>query len=232
MGSEEGLKFRPMKSISVSLFIAGSLLIGGCSGEETGEGEKLAEEAETRPEPVDTQEDGQVESAKEAIQAVITEMFTAPNEQLRELKQQADELYESDPYSTEEEYTAFMESPEQQAIETYLEETYAPYFTADGFQDQRAGGFSPGYALIGLGKENQAIVRPIEIDQSDNSTAENNYYFTFMVDYTNTAGVTKPYKLEGMAIVPEKGKIGKIIFTDDEGLFEQVSDDRNSELQP
>lgn len=224
-------KYRPLEVlVSVLLLVISSLLMTSCSEEET------AEEAETFSEPVDEQideqadEQEQVESAKEAIQAVITEMFTAPNEELNRLNEQADELYEKDPYTIEEEYIAFMESPERQAIDNYMEETYAPYFTVNGYENQRTNGFSLSYALTGLGEEIQATVSSIEVNQSDRPTAEKNYHFSFTVNYINTEGVTEPYRFEGMAIVPQKGKIGDIQFTDKDGLLEQISKDRNRDI--
>lgn len=209
-----------------------SLLVAGCSDE----GEATATEpVEPSVEEtiIDTSEETTKEGAEaefsneEAISAVVSKMFTAPDEAFIELERKMFDFQSAQGEMGEEEYQEFLESPEYEAYISYIENKYADYFTADEFEDFLNSGMHPWYALNNLDGDFKATPKRVEVEQSENPNAEKNYNFAAVVEYTNPEGVTEEYTVEGMAIMPEEGQIGKFTFTDGGGFMEQVQQDNN-----
>lgn len=178
-----------------------SLLIAGCSveGEEPGMG---------------------ADKSEQAVRAVIEKEFNGPDEEYKKLWDTAMEAQISDKYS--EDYEAYLESPEYQALIEYMEETYASYFTGNGYDNfiNQAAAFM--YSVFD--GDYRLNTSAIEIAQNENETTL--YDFTFQVDYTGADGETSQFNFEGNAIAPEEGKIGKIEYSDGDQLLQQL---RNNE---
>lgn len=187
-----------LPKLSGFLFIICSfLLIAGCSNPEA------ANEAA----PADTN--------KQAIQAVIEKEFNGPDEKYRELWENATEIQTAE--MDQEEYNAWLETTEYQEYIQYMEEAYSPYFTENGYETFiNTSAFSYSFSDA----EYNLNTTEIEITQSENESTL--YNFTFVVSYENEDGETSQYNFDGNTIVPQKGKIGKIQFNDQDGLTQQI----------
>lgn len=186
------------KLLGVLLLVLACFTVAGCSGQGT---------AET---------DGPADKNVEAITAIIEKKFKGPDEKYRELWDAAMALQKPD--MSQEEYDAITSGPEYQAFTDYAEETYAPYFTENGFDDFINSGafhyslFEPDYQLN---------TSDIEIIQNDQEPTL--YTFTFEVMHEDADGVTAPFTFQGKAMVPEDGKIGRIGFLDRDGLGDRLN---------
>lgn len=196
------------KPLGILFLIFTSLLIMGCSTNGTTEDE--GSEAE-----------GTADQSEQAILAVIEEEFNGPDEKYIAKWNAMEEAQVSEQYS--EDYEAFLKSPEYQELMSYMEETYAPYFTENGYDNFINTTAAFTYSRF----ENDYELTPsnIEITQSENG--ETLYDFTFDVEYTDQNGESEQFNFEGNAIVPEEGKIGEIEYLDDleDGLLEQLRSD-------
>ena len=196
------------KAIGILFLIFASLLIVGCSadGAEEGNGEE-AEET--------------VDESEQAIRAVIEKEFNGPDETYKELWDAAMEAQVSEEYA--EDYDAYLESPEHQALVSYSEETYAAYFTENGYDNFINA--VPAFMYSTFDHDYELSTSNIEIVQSENG--ETLYDFTFQVEYTDENGESEQFDFEGKAIAPEEGKIGEIQYMDEgQGLLEKL---RNNE---
>ena len=163
----------------------------------------------------EAQENSAADENKEAIQTVIEKEFNGPDKKYRELWEAA-MAFQTDEMD-EEEYNAFQETPEYQELLNYMEETYAPYFTANAYETfSKTGAFAYSFSE----KDYTLKTDDLEITQSENEPTL--YNFTFDVNYENESGETGVYSFEGNSIVPEKGKIGKIQFDDQDGLNQAI----------
>lgn len=194
-----GLKLSFKKSMLILLLACVSLAVAGCS--QSGK----------------AQENSAADENKEAIQAVIEKEFNGPDKKYRELWEAAMAFQTDD--MDEEEYNAFQETPEYKELLNYMEETYAPYFTANAYETfSRTGAFAYSFSE----KDYTLNTDDLEITQSENEPTL--YNFTFDVHYENESGETGVYSFEGNSIVPEKGKIGKIQFDDQDGLNQAIQE--------
>lgn len=192
-----GLKLSFKNTISTLLLVFIFLIVAGCS--QSGE----------------AQENSAADENKEAIQTVIEKEFNGPDKKYRELWEAA-MAFQTDEMD-EEEYNAFQETPEYQELLNYMEETYAPYFTANAYETfSKTGAFAYSFSE----KDYTLKTDDLEITQSENEPTL--YNFTFDVNYENESGETGVYSFEGNSIVPEKGKIGKIQFDDQDGLNQAI----------
>ena len=192
-----GLKLSFKNTISTLLLVFIFLIVAGCS--QSGE----------------AQENSAADENKEAIQTVIEKEFNGPDKKYRELWEAA-MAFQTDEMD-EEEYNAFQETPEYQELLNYMEETYAPYFTANAYETfSKTGAFAYSFSE----KDYALKTDDLEITQSENEPTL--YNFTFDVNYENESGETGVYSFEGNSIVPEKGKIGKIQFDDQDGLNQAI----------
>ncbi len=187
-----------------------SAIVAGCSTEGGAGDEEVAETAEN-VEP----DDDEMDKSEEAIRAVITQEFNGPDETYRHLWNVMADKQPVDP--SEEEYSAFLESVEYTDLMDYMEESYAKYFTENGYENfSRIGAFYYSFS----DREYQLSTSDIDIVQSDNG--ETLYSFTFNVWHEPAEGEAAAYRFEGRAIVPEEGKIGKIEFDDQDQLIEEI----------
>lgn len=193
------------KALGLLFLIFAGLLIVGCSTNGTSEGNGA--EAEEM-----------IDKSEQAIRAVIEKEFNGPDVKYKELWDTAMEAQTSDIYA--EDYEAYLESPEYQALISYTEEIYAPYFTENGYDNfiNQAPAFM--YSIFdGYYKLNTSA---IEIAQNENETTL--YDFTFEVEYTDENGESSQFNFEGEAMAPEEGKIGKIEYLDgyEDGLLAKL----------
>lgn len=188
----------PAKKMRAMLFLLiSAFLIAGCSQEGTAEGNV----------PIDHNE--------KAIEAVIEQEFNGPDKKFRQLWNAAMETQPADP--NQEEYDAYTQSPVYKALTHYMEETYASYFTTNGYDNFIRS--APAFAYSFSEGDYQLSVSDIEIIQH---AQESTFYtFTFQVNYEN--GETASFNFEGEAIVPKEGKIGKISFQDKDGLLQKLN---------
>jgi len=195
------------KAFGILFLIFTSLLIVGCSANGTAE-DNGAEAEET------------VDKSEQAIRAVIEKEFNGPDEKYKALWEAMAEAQTSVKYSDD--YEAFLESPEYQGLMSYMEETYASYFTENGYDNFINS--TPAFHYSNRDQDYELNTSNIEIAQSENGTTL--YDFTFQVEYTGENGESEQFNFKGKAIAPEEGKIGKIEFLDQGGLLQEL---RNNE---
>ena len=185
------------KLLGVLLLVLAFFVVAGCTGQGTAETD----------EPADKN--------AEAITAVIEKEFNGPDEEYRELFDAAMAMQKPD--MSQEEYDAMTAGPEYQALADYAEETYAPYFTENGFDDFiNSGAFH--YSIF----EGEYKLSTSDLVITQNDQEPTLYTFTFEVAYEDAAGETAPFTFEGKAMVPEDGKIGRIQFLDKDGLAGEI----------
>ena len=193
------------KALSILIFT--SLLIVGCSAD----GKAKHNEAE----PEET-----VDKSEQAIRAVIEKEFDGPDEKYKALWEAMAEAQTSDKYSDD--YEAFLESPEYQALMSYTEETYAPYFTENGYDNFINE--APAFMYSTFDGDYKLNTSAIEIAQNENETTL--YDFTFQVEYADENGQSSQFNFKGNAIAPEEEKIGNIEYSDGNGLFQELSNNK------
>ncbi|WP_261384350.1 hypothetical protein [Planococcus sp. CPCC 101016] len=189
-------------AFGILFLIFASLLIVGCSADGA-EAEKT------------------VDKSEQAIRTVIEKEFNGPDEKYKELWNASMEAQISDEYSDD--YEAYLESPEYQALMSYTEETYAPYFTENGYDTFIN---TAAFMYSGFDYDYELSTSTIEVVQSENEKTL--YNFTFQVEYKDENGESSQFDFQGNAIAPEEGKIGKIEYLDgyEDGLLEEL---RNNE---
>ncbi|WP_416144105.1 hypothetical protein [Planococcus koreensis] len=197
MGIIKNNEYAAKKKISgMLLLIFASAVITGCSA--------------TGADPEET-----ADKSEQAIRAVIEKEFNGPDEKYEELWDAAMEAQVSDKYS--EDYEAYLESPEYQALMGYTEETYASYFTENGYDAFINA--APAFMYSIFDHDYQLKTSAIEIAQNEKEPTL--YDFTFQVEYTDENGETEQFNFKGDAIAPEDGKIGRIQYIDgfEDGLL-------------
>lgn len=191
------------KTIGFLFLIFTLFLVAGCSANgtaESNEAEKTADKSE------------------QSIRTVIEKEFNGPDEKYKELFDAAMDAQISEKYSDD--YGAYLKSPENQALMNYTEETYADYFTENGYEN--FVNQAPAFMYSTLDGEYQLDTSAIEITQNKNESTL--YNFTFTVDYTDGNGESDQFNFEGKAMAPEEGKIGTMEYVDKDGLFQKLSD--------
>lgn len=212
-----GFKAASSLMLSMIILIAGYLFISQNIGNDgDGNTAEPGNNTETIPPVIEPEESADVKN-REAIQAVIEEEFNGPDEKYIELWDAVVATDPSDPDMSQEEYDATLERPEYQSLMNYMEDTYAPYFTENGYENFKN---TLAFRYTIHDGEHEFTASDIEITQSDNG--ETLYNFTFQVDYTDENGASSQFDFEGSAIVPEEGKIGQIEYMDDleDGLLQ------------
>ena len=197
----------PRKNVAgfIVLLIVSFLLFGCSTGDnEEGNGAEAKES---------------VDKNEQAIRAVIEEEFNGPDEEYKEVLNAAMEAQVSEEYMDD--YEAYLESPEYQAFMNYMEETYASYFTENGYEHFINS--TPAFMYSGFEQEYELTPSAIEITQ--NEAEETLYDISFQVAYTDGNGESSDYHFEGSATVPEEGKIGKIEYLDgyEDGLHQALT---------
>lgn len=195
------------KAVGLLFLIFACLLIAGCSTNGTSEGDG-AEAKES------------VDKNEQAIRAVIEKEFNGPDEKYNELWNAMEEAQVSEKYVDD--YEAFLESTEYQDLMSYIEETYASYFTENGYETFKN---SSAFMYSGFDHDYNLTPSAIEIVQNENEATL--YDLTFQVAYVNEDGESGQFNFEGEAITPEEGKIGKIEYLDgfEDGLRQALVND-------
>ena len=188
------------------LLICSCLVIVACSQNEP------VEEVET-PKATNSSPNNE-----EAIKAVIEKEFNGPDKKYRELWESAmDAIDTQKDDMTQEEYDASLETPKYQEYMNYMKDSYAPYFTENGYDT-----FSRTSAFMYSFSDNEYTLNTSDLNIIQSENEETLYNFTFNVNYENKNGETSVYAFDGNAIVPEEGKIGKIQFNDKDGLGQVI----------
>lgn len=215
----KGFKAASSLVLCMICLFAGYLFISQNIGNES-DGRTAEPGNNTKEIPVGIEDDesGHDESA-EAIRAVIEEEFNGPDEKYKELLDAAMEAQISEEYMDD--YEAYLESPEYLALMSYMEETYASYFTENGYDNFINA--TPAFMYSGFDQNYKLSPSNIEIVQSENGTTL--YDITFQLEYTDENGATSQFDFEGSAIAPEAGKIGQIEYMDDleDGLHQVLT---------
>lgn len=191
------------KTIGLLFLIFTLFFVAGCSANgtaESNEAEKTADKSE------------------QAIRSVIEKEFNGPDEEYKELFDAAMDAQISEEYSDD--YGAYLESPEHQALMNYTEVTYADYFTENGYEN--FVNHAPAFMYSTLDGDYKLNTSAIEFTQNENESTL--YNFTFTVDSTDENGESDQFNFEGKAMAPEEGKIGTIEYVDEDGLFQKLSD--------
>jgi hypothetical protein len=183
------------KAFGILFLIFISLTIAGCSANGATEGNGT--------EPEET-----ADKSEQAIRAVIEKEFNGPDKKYKELWDAAMDAQISEKYS--EDYEAYLESPEYQALMSYTEETYAAYFTENGYDTFINA--APAFMYSVFDGDYELKTSAIEITQNEEEPTL--YGFTFQVEYTDETGESSQFDFKGDAIAPEEGKIGKIEYLD------------------
>lgn len=188
------------KAFGMLFLIFSGLVIAGCSANGATEGNGAELEA--------------ADKSEQAIQAVIEKEFNGPDKKYKELWDAAMDAQVSEKYS--EDYEAYLESPEYQALMDYMEETYAPYFTDNGYDN-----FINQAAFMYATFDGDYQLNTSAIEIAQNEKEPTLYDFTFQVEYTDETGEAEPFNFKGDAIAPEDGKIGRIQYMDgfEDGLL-------------
>ncbi|MGH2317935.1 hypothetical protein ACRC6Q_09195 [Planococcus sp. SE5232] len=195
------------KTVGLVFFIFASLLIAGCSANGTSEGGG-------------TEAEESVDKNEQAIRTVIEKEFNGPDEKYNELWDAMGEAQVSEKYVDD--YDAFLESREYQDLMSYMEETYASYFTENGYET-----FKNTSAFMYSGFDHDYNLTPSAIEIVQNENEATLYDITFQVAYTDEDGESSQFNFEGEAITPEEGKIGKIEYLDgyEDGLRQALVND-------
>lgn len=189
--------------MGIVLMLISFLLIAGCS--ENGEAKEVETEKIT----------DSVEKDKAAIQAVVEKQFNGPDEKYRELWNTAMDSQTGD--MDEEQYNAWLNSPEYKALMDYMSDTYAPYFTDNAYET-----FSKTDAFMYSFSDQEYKLKTANIEINQNEVEKTLYTFTFQVMYENDIDETETFDFKGEAIVPTAGEIGKYQVDDQERLLEKI----------
>lgn len=163
------------------------------------------------PEP-EAKDNVATEKDTAAIEAVILKEFSGPDEAYREFMNEAMEAQSG--ISDQAEFDIYKESPVYQKFLGYMELTYAPYFTENGYQNF----INAAPAFMYHGWEGNYTMSVSDITFSQNENNRTLYNFSFPVTLTDALGKTEIFEFEGKAIVPNPGKIGSIEFKDRNNL--------------
>jgi hypothetical protein len=212
-----GFKFTSSLVLCSILLVAGVLFLsqnilqeenGLTTGTNTDKGSAPAGEAQV-----------DVDKSKETIQAVIEEEFNGPDEKYKEVWEAAMEAQNN--ATTQEEFDALQQTPVWQNYMNYMAETYASYFTENGYDNFLNA--TPAFMYSGFDGSYDLTASDIRIRQNEHNLKM--YQFTFQVDYKNANGEVQPYSFEGEAMASEEGKIEKLQFLDKDDLLRDLNED-------
>ena len=149
---------------------------------------------------------------KELIQSFLEYELNAPNEEairtINDLDKWVEEQKEGGPLPLDSEYN------------TYLKDTYGPYFTDSGYDRF----VSTGHALMFHGGANkydyQTTVTKIEVEQ--NKDTPTNYNFTAYIDYEEKGNEKINAEITGIAIIRDEG-IEKITYLGDKEMLRTLT---------
>ncbi|CEG21465.1 hypothetical protein BN1080_00375 [Planococcus massiliensis] len=212
-----GLKFTSSLVLCSILLVAGILFLSQSILQEDSGG-TTGNNAEEEP-ALSGSEAVDAETSKETIQAVIEKEFSGPDEAYIALSEAAMEAQSN--ATTQEEFDALQETPVWKNYMDYMTETYASYFTENGFD--KFLNATPAFMYSGFDGNYDLTASEIKISQNEHNLKM--YQFTFQVDYKNANGEVQPYSFEGEALASEEGKIEKLQFLDRDGLLTAINED-------
>lgn len=190
-----GNKQRKMTFLSLALFC---ILISGCSENPQG--------AQTEEKP--SSEDINIKTVEEVLKLELT----APDWGYVELSK---EMPTPTPNPSEEEIQKAQAFSEKYT--EYVKSKYEPYFTENGLNNFLVAG--PVYQYHVHDKEYKLTIEDMEVVQSENENAKNQYEITVHVAYEEPNEEKETYEVNGVAFFSEDGKIGKMSIGDKEQLL-------------
>ncbi|MGI2329063.1 hypothetical protein [Planococcus sp. YIM B11945] len=144
-----------------------------------------------------------IDKNEAVIREVLEKEFTGPDEEYIRLMQRMFQQQKGD--MTEEEYNAFQKSSVVQDFTSYEKAKYAGFFTENGLDRFINSGLA--FIFSSAEGDHQISLGEVEITRNENNPAL--YQFAFTVNFESGSGEKEQFALEGDAIVPEEGKIGK-----------------------
>ncbi|WKA56518.1 hypothetical protein [Planococcus shixiaomingii] len=214
-----GFKFASSLVLCTIILVAGYLFLSQTILQENG-GLTTGTGNSTNEDPVSLGSDEvDVEKSRETIKAVIEEEFNGPDEKYKELWEAAMEAQSN--AETQEEFDALQETPVWQDYMNYMADTYATYFTENGYDNFLNA--TPAFMYSGFDGDYAMTASDIKISQNEHNPKM--YQFTFLVEYKNANGEVNPYQFEGEALASEEGKIEKLQFLDKDDLLTDMNED-------
>lgn len=188
------------KNISVACtFTLILLFVCGCSG-ETNVIEEKGVYTETEDENII------------AISTVLEKEFTGHDKTYKQLSENIWNKRDKDGYEST--------VKEVEELELYAEETYKLFFTENGFTNFL--NTVPAFFYQSFDGDYSLSMDNLEIKQEKEHPTI--YRFTFTVILESSDGSITSYDFKGEAICPEKGKIGKIMFSDGGALSSKLNE--------
>lgn len=211
-----GFKLASSFMLFMIILVAGYLFISENLGTDSA---NPGNDTETAP-AVTGDQGSAAAGSEEAIRAVIEKEFDGPDEKYKELLDAAMDAQISEEYM--EDYEAYLESPEYQALMGYMEETYAAYFTEGGYEEFI--NVMHAFMYSGFNHDYNLAATDIEIEEIEGRPSV--YDLSFQVEYRNGNNETSYHDFEGTAAVSEEGKIVKIEYLDglEDGLLQKLKD--------
>lgn len=140
-----------------------------------------------------------------AIQAVLEHEFTGPDEEYLRI---AEDIYKQQTDPSYGGYVGTDRLPDEAERITYLEDAYLSYFTKAGFDSFVRN--TPAMAAHVFGLDYRLTISDITASQVENQNSPTAYGFTGQVKYEDKADVTTSFKISGVAIISDEGKIDMI----------------------
>ncbi|MBZ5199840.1 hypothetical protein HU147_01315 [Planomicrobium chinense] len=213
-----GFKFASSLVLCMIILIAGYLFLSQTILQESGEMTTGTGNSSDEKPASAGEDEVDANKSKESIQAVIEEEFNGPDEKYKELSSAAMEAQNK--VETQEEFDALQQTPVWQDYMNYMADTYASYFTANGYDNFLNA--TPAFMYSGFDNDYEMAASDIKISQNEHNPKM--YKFTFAVEYKNADGETALYNFEGEAFASEEGKIEKLQFLDKEDLLGHMNE--------
>ena len=152
---------------------------------------------------------------EKAIQAVVEQIFTCPNEELIKLYSDMSEAVDDKIDSLSPDIKIYSLTDEDfSKIENKLEEMYAPYILSSWYESFMKH-MQMNFVIYSISKDYEIEVDHIEITQ--NETISTNYSFTIDIHYGLIDGEKKDIEIKGSAQFTDvNGKISYIKIFDNE----------------
>lgn len=166
-----------------------------------------------------------------AVRAVLKSEFTVPNEEYiliqKNINKKMNEISQNLPEGSAG-FQLPADSAELLAYKELVKKTYGPYYTDNAYEHLIPTNQAFQYHLSTELEEvrYQMNVMDIQVNQSKNESSPKNYDFVAQIEYTNNAGKVSHHEINGMAILSEVGRIGKLSIRDVGGLLEKINEDK------
>jgi len=161
-----------------------------------------------------------------AIQAVLTHEFTGPDEEYLRISK---DLYKQQNEPTYKGYVGKRNMPDKTEWYDYVEDAYLTYFTRIGFESFIEENPVMESHISNL--DYRMNISDIAVKQVENMNAPKAYGFTAKVTYKDKDDMNFPFKISGVAIFSEDGKIDRMTISCDE-LLTRINEDIGKQTLP